>query len=68
MSWTGRFSRLADSRRTPPRAKPSTRDVTAFLANVTAEAWGPLDTLPKAEARQRIAEQKARDFGLGQLV
>jgi hypothetical protein len=38
------------------------------LAKVTAEAWGPLDTLPKAEARQRIAEQKARDFGLGQLV
>jgi hypothetical protein len=68
MSWTGRFWRQANPGRAFPRAKASTRDVDAFLAKVTAEAWGPLDTLPKAEARQRIAEQKARDFGLGQLV
>lgn len=67
MSWTGRFSRLADSRRTPPRAKPSTRDVTAFLANVTAEAWGPIDDLTRALDRQRVADQAARMHGAGQL-
>jgi len=67
MSWNGRFWRLADSRRTPSQANPNTRDVDAFLAKVTAEAWGPLDTLPASEARQRIVEQKARDFGAGQL-
>jgi hypothetical protein len=67
MSWNGRFWRLADSRRTPSQFDRSTRDVDALLAKVTAESWGPPEALPASEARQRIAEQKARDYGLGGL-
>lgn len=41
------------------------RRVTVDLAKVTREAWG--DDLTPAEARQRIAEQQARDHGAGGL-
>lgn len=32
------------------------------------EAFGPIDDRTRAVDRQRIAEQKAKDWGLGQLV
>jgi hypothetical protein len=67
MSWNGRFWRLADSRRTPSPSHPNTRDVEAFLAKVTAEAWGPIDDITRAIDRQRVADQEARMHGAGQL-
>jgi hypothetical protein len=41
--------------------------VDAFLAKVTAEAWGPIDDITRAIDRQRVADQEARMHGAGQL-
>lgn len=39
-----------------------------YVDEIRAVAFGPTNEETRAEDRQRIAEQKAKDFGMGQLV
>lgn len=62
MTFFGRFRR----RRTPPQAHVTQRHVDV-VQRARQEAFGPITEQTRAEDRRRIAEQKARDFGLGGL-
>lgn len=62
MTFFGRFRR----RHTPPQAHVTPREVDV-VARARQEAWGPITDETREIDRRRIAEQKARDFGAGQL-
>jgi hypothetical protein len=63
----------ANRRRAIAHVKPALPEVVVtarrlYCDEIRAVAWGPLNEETRAEDRQRIAEQKAKDFGAGQLV
>jgi hypothetical protein len=63
MTFFGRFRR----RHTPAQAHRTPREVDVS-ERARQEAWGPITDETREEDRRRIAKQKAKDFGLGQLV